>query len=262
MEQVQQVSGNAPKKKKSLFGRIFTIIAGSLIGLLLIMQITGSISAQSNYGVQRFGNYQVLVVVTDSMEPSIKVGEGIFVKRVPLDDIEASTSVESKDGDVLTFYRPYDNVIVTHRVIEILPQSDGSIDFKTLGDNLNAQTCPSGGCNPETNFDYVEGEYVLGKVVGQSYAFGQFFKVTSNPIAIAAVAVVPLLYVFISSVVDVVKNSKLKEDPAGGVELDEFEALKQREKLRMMIEMEKEKLRSESKNNIKEKEENDNGGKN
>jgi hypothetical protein len=69
MEQVNQQVVNVPKKKKSLFSRIFTIVVGSIVGLLLLMQIMGAISAQSNYGVQRFGDYQILVVVTDSMEP-------------------------------------------------------------------------------------------------------------------------------------------------------------------------------------------------
>ena len=245
MEEIIAEQKKMPKKKKSLLGRIFTIVIGTIVGLLLIMQIAGSISAQNNFGVQRFGDYQILVVITDSMEPSIKVGEGVFVKRTPLNEIKASTTIEAKDGDVLTFFRESDGVIVTHRVIEILPQGDGSYDFKTLGDNLNAQTCPAGGCDPEINYDYVEGENVLGKVVGQSYAFGQVFKVTSNPIAIAVVAVVPLLYVFISSVIDVIKHSKMKEESfetADYSQLDEFEALKQREKLRLLIEIEKEKL--------------------
>lgn len=253
MDESKKREGQAPKKKKNLLSRLFTIIVGSIVGLLLIMQITGTITAQNNYGVQRFGDYQVLVVVTDSMEPSIKVGEGVFVKRTPLNEIKASTTIEAKDGDILTFYRAYDNVIVTHRVIEILPQEDGSYDFKTLGDNLHAQTCPVNGCNPNFNYDYVEGQYVLGKVVGQSYAFGQFFKTVSNPIAIAAVAVIPLLYVFISSVVDVIKVSKMKEETIDAQqlgEMDEFEALKQQEKLRLLIELEKERLRKEKTNNV------------
>lgn len=237
-----------PKKKKSLIGRILTIVFGVLIGLLLIVQISGTISASNNYGVQRFGDYQVLVVVTDSMEPSIKVGEGIFVKKTPLNEIKASTTIEAQDGDVITFYKPnapIRNMIITHRVIEVRPQEDGSFDFITIGDNLNAQTCPVGGCNPEINTDYVKGEYVLGVVVGQSYAFGQFFRITSHPIAIAAVAVVPLLYVFISSVIDVIKHSRMKEETINFDEIDEFEILKQREKLRILVEMEKDKLRQE-----------------
>lgn len=248
MEKVINIEKKEPKMKKSRIGRIFTIVIGVFVGLLLIMQISGSISAQSNYGVQRFGDYQVLVVITDSMEPSIKVGEGVFVKRTPLNEIKASTTIEAKDGDILTFFRPTDGVIVTHRVVEVLPQSDGSFDFETLGDNLNAKTCPAGGCNPDIHRDYVEGKYVLGKVVGQSYAFGQVFKVTSNPIAIAVVAVVPLLYVFISSVIDVVKHSKMKDEEfeVGDLsQFDEFVALKQREKLRLLIEIEKDKLRKD-----------------
>ena len=240
MEEVASQEAKTIKKKKSLIGRIFTIFFGVLIAILLIVQISGTISASSNYGVQRFGDYQVLVVVTDSMEPSIKVGEGIFVKKTPLNEIQ--------DGDIITFYKPnapIRNMIITHRVVEIRPQEDGSFDFITLGDNLNAQTCPVEGCDPEFHTDYVKGEYVLGVVVGQSYAFGQFFKITSNPIAIAAVAIVPLLYVFISSVIDVIKHSSMKEEAVDLDEIDEFEALKQREKLRILIEMEKDKLRQE-----------------
>ncbi|MFA5421660.1 MAG: signal peptidase I [Bacilli bacterium] len=233
------------KKKKSILGKIFTIVVGAFVGLLLIMQITGAITAQSNYGVQRFGDYQILVVLTDSMEPSLKVGEGIVVKKTPLNEIKASTTIEAQDGDILTFFRTDDNVIVTHRVIEILPQGDGTFDFKTLGDNLNAQTCPVGGCDPVLNADYVEGQYVLGKVVGQSVAFGQFFRIVANPIAIAVVAVVPLLYVFISSVFDVIKQSKMKDEAVTDEDIDEFEVIKQQEKLRLLIEMEKERLRQE-----------------
>jgi hypothetical protein len=55
-------------------------------------------------------------------------------------------------------------------------------------------------------------------------------------------------FVFISSVMDVIKHSKMKEEQfetADYSQLDEFQALKQREKLRLLIEIEKEKLRNE-----------------
>ncbi|MFA6617386.1 MAG: hypothetical protein WCS68_03350, partial [Bacilli bacterium] len=67
----------------------------------------------------------------------------------------------------------------------------------------------------------------------------------TKPFVIAIVAVVPLFYVFISSIIDIVKNSKMKEEDFASDELDDFEALKQREKFKLLIEMEKEKLRTE-----------------
>lgn len=234
---------NGLKTKKKIIGKFFTIIVGTLVAILLVTQLTGTITAQSNYGVPRFGDYQTLIVLTDSMEPALPVDGGIIVKRVPLDQIKASTSLEAKDGDVLTFYRKIDGIIVTHRVIEVLPQDDGSVNFKTLGDNLNAQTCPSGGCNPDINFDIVKGEYVLGIVVYQSTLLGQIVQVGTNPLAIVGVVLIPLLYVFFSSVADIIRHGKMKEEAFEDTALTEFEDLKQKEKLRLLIEMEKEKMR-------------------
>lgn len=240
MEQVTPL-----KKKKSLVGKIVTYVFGGLIALLLAFQILGTVTARSNYGVPSFFGYQTLIVLTDSMEPSLKVDEAIVIKKVDPASIRASTTLEAYDGDVITFYRRQDGLIVTHRVIEVLAQVDGTYHFKTLGDNLNAETCPVGGCNPDVHYDYVYDSDILGVVVGKSAGFGAIVNFTTNPFVIAVVAVIPLFYVFISSIADVVKHSKMEESEFEVGEIDEFEAIKQQEKLKLLIEIEKEKLRAE-----------------
>lgn len=235
---------NPKNKKKSLWSKIFTYGFGVLIALLLGFQIIGTISAQNNFGVASFFGYQTLIVETNSMEPAIMTNEAIVIKKVDLATIKASSSYEELDGDVITFYRRDDGRIVTHRVVEILPQVDGSYIFRTLGDNLYADSCPGGYCDPMMSRDYVYGEDVLGVVVGKSAFFGAVVNFMTKPFVIAIVAVVPLFYVFISSIIDIVKNSKMKEEDFASDELDDFEALKQREKFKLLIEMEKEKLRT------------------
>ncbi len=233
------------KKTKSKVGKLFTYIFGGIVFLLLAFQIMGTVTARSNYGVPSFFGYQTLIVLTDSMEPAYKVDEAIVVKKVQPASLKASTSIDAQDGDVITFYRQADGLIVTHRIIDILPQEDGTYHFKTLGDNLNAQTCPIDGCDPDIHYDYVTQTDILGVVIGKSALFGRVVNVTTNPFVIASVAVIPLFYVFISSVADIVKHSKMKAEDFEDDEIDEFEFIKQQEKMKLLIEIEKQKLREE-----------------
>lgn len=237
-------------KKKKLIGKIVTYFFGGLIAVFLGLQIIGSITAKNNHGVPSFFGNQTLVVLTDSMEPAIKVDDAIFIKKIDPKLIKASSSFEAHDGDVITFYRRTDGLIITHRVVEILLQEDGSYRFITLGDNLNAQTCPVGGCNPEVNYDYVYAEDILGVVIGHSQTIGQIIKFTSSPFVIAGVAVVPLLYVFISSIADIVKHSKMNAEEFENDDIDEFEVLKHQEKLKILVEMEKDRIKEELRNEL------------
>lgn len=253
------MSEKTKKKGNKKVSTVLTNISVAIVLFLIVLQIVSSILAVSNFGVPRIGDYQVLVVLTDSMEPSYKVGTAVFVKKVPLDTIMPSSSIEAHDGDTITFYRTLDKKVITHRVIEVI-ETDGVYSFKTLGDNLHAGTCPTGGCIPTVHFDYVEARYVIGKVIGQSRIFGTIYYVASNPWFIAVFAVIPLLIVLIASIKDLGKQVKeLKKDGEGGTpsaeettgpafdEDEEFSKIKEHEKLKMLIELEKEKLRAEMK---------------
>lgn len=246
---MSELKSKKTKGKKA--SNILTIITGVFVLILILFQLLGSITARNNFGVPRFGNYSTLIVITDSMEPVLPVGTGIFIEKVDLATIQPSSTIEAKDGDIITFYNG--SKIITHRVIEVIHLDNGNINFKTLGDNLFAQTCPSNvGCDPSLNYDYVEGKNVLGKVISKSLAFGKVYEVASSPIFIAVFAVIPIILIFISSVRDLGKQLKTYSPDEGEVNLDEdelFRQIKEQEKLKILIELEKEKLRAE----IKEK---------
>jgi len=72
------------------------------------------------------------VIATGSMEPLIYPGDIILVNQIRNEeDINLL-----KVGDIIQFKR--DNILITHRIIEIVNDSDGKLAFRTKGDNNSA----------------------------------------------------------------------------------------------------------------------------
>ena len=80
--------------------------------------------------VPSVGGVLPLIVLTDSMYPTIESGDLIICNTAKAEDIQV--------GDVISFFDPAGNgtSIVTHRVVEILT-ADGKVSFRTRGDNNN-----------------------------------------------------------------------------------------------------------------------------
>ena len=98
------------------------LIAAFLVTLMVF-------SSSRNNGIASLFGVMPMSVQTDSMAPTFKAGDLIFVKKI--DDLNAL----SKD-DVITFYTIIDSsrVLNTHRIVEI-KEADGSKSFVTRGDN-------------------------------------------------------------------------------------------------------------------------------
>lgn len=73
------------------------------------------------------------VVLTGSMEPGIRPGDMVIVRNI--------TSEEEIDrlavGDVITFQR--DDIIITHRIVEVVKDEYENISYRTKGDNNSAE---------------------------------------------------------------------------------------------------------------------------
>ncbi len=117
--------------------KILTVIGIVLCVILvpvLIVNCTLIIKSYVNQDeVPDFAGTLPLIVLTDSMYPEIKGGDIIVCKTIDSDDVEV--------GDVISFYDPDGNgtSIVTHKVVEIVPEEDGSISFRTRGINNNTE---------------------------------------------------------------------------------------------------------------------------
>lgn len=125
--------------KKAVSYLLTLIIAASAC-----LVVYATIQSKKGKAASVFGRY-VLQIVTGSMDPTLKEGDFIIVRKTDPDEIEA--------GDIISFYSEEDDVrgkIVTHRVEKINP--DGS--FTTRGD-----------ANPASDKKPVRKDQVLGRYV-------------------------------------------------------------------------------------------------
>lgn len=117
-------------QKESPIGWILT----SIISILIIWFSLGVFSIYPS------------VIVTGSMEPIIKPGDIILIKRIT--DMEAIKALEV--DDIIQFRR--DDVLISHRIVEIQNKYD-IIEFITKGDN-----------NPSIDYLRVKPEDIKGRV--------------------------------------------------------------------------------------------------
>jgi signal peptidase I len=79
-----------------------------------------------NGGIPDLFGYQIFVVETGSMEPTLPVGSTILVKALHGDETP-------NVGDIITYKHESDTV--THRITDIVTGDDGVLRYQTKGDN-------------------------------------------------------------------------------------------------------------------------------
>ena len=117
-------------KKKIILNVIGIILCVILIPILFINCFLIVKGIANKNEVPSIGGNAPLIVLTGSMDPTIKAGDLIVTKKVDAKDV--------KVGDVISFFDPEGNgsSIVTHRVIGIeIDETSGEIFFRTQGDN-------------------------------------------------------------------------------------------------------------------------------
>ncbi len=199
--------------KKPLYKRIIDIIGIvfiSLLGVVFVFFLIGNFTSKDNYGVKMIFNHSTLVVLTDSMEPTYKVGGAIFIEKVDAKDV--------KVGDDLTFYYDSWGVVVTHRVLEVTPPSEGETlyTFKLHGINTSSKQCGSEEAPMDCTDQYqiVTSDKVIGKVVGSSHFVGQVFTFMMEPYGLVLLLLIPggyLIYVSIDTIVKALKDKEKVE---------------------------------------------------
>lgn len=90
-------------------------------------------TSKNDVGVPNIFGNMIFTIQTDSMDPTIKVGDLILVKK-----IEGSYSEEAnlKVGDVITYWTTIQGqrVANTHRVVAVNVLANGSVTVNTKGD--------------------------------------------------------------------------------------------------------------------------------
>ncbi|MGD6966615.1 signal peptidase I SipW [Rossellomorea vietnamensis] len=101
------------------------LVTGVLF-IVLIFMVFVVVSSKASGGEPQVFGYQLKTVLSGSMEPGIQTGSIIAVK--PGGDMERFV-----EGDVIT-YKQEENVLVTHRVMEVIKSGD-QVMYRTKGDN-------------------------------------------------------------------------------------------------------------------------------
>lgn len=99
----------------------------SLLVLLLVFSIVTIYITKSKGEVPSIAGLELFEVESGSMEPTLNVGT-VILSRKP------GVGSGLKVGEVVTF-RTVSGAIVTHRIIEVIKNNDGSVAYRTKGDN-------------------------------------------------------------------------------------------------------------------------------
>ncbi|AIF84662.1 signal peptidase I [Candidatus Nitrososphaera evergladensis SR1] len=131
-----------------------------IIALVIFAVIAFAVVVTIRYTTNTFNPF--FVVASDSMVPTLQVGDLILMKRVSDGDADSSFN-DIKVGDIILFKNPHEvddetgqPITIVHRVVEINDTADNRI-IKTKGDN-----------NPESiaDLDYpIYKSYYIGKVM-------------------------------------------------------------------------------------------------
>jgi signal peptidase len=112
-------------------GRKVIHLGGWLVFSTLVLVLVTAIIAinitKSRGEIPNIGGFQLFSVESGSMEPTLPVGS-LILSRVPKDPGSLA------GGDIVTF-KTLSGFVVTHRIIEVLPNADGTAAYRTKGDN-------------------------------------------------------------------------------------------------------------------------------
>jgi signal peptidase I len=130
---------------------------GVAFAVLMMVFFGGSYVLKGVLGTE----YPMMVVVSQSMVPTLGVGDYIIVAKIP--DVNQITVGSPPEGDIIVFLKPgsTDEYIV-HRAIRRI-DSNGGVYYTTKGDN---NAFPDGTPVPLSN--------IMGKVVGNVPIIGYF----------------------------------------------------------------------------------------
>ncbi len=207
------VEGKKPGKAKKILSIILNVFVYLFFALCIFsLVVTINAKKKGEDAITIFGK-QARIVVSSSMEDSIKVKSMVFIDTVPEDEEKAVKWYSKlKVGDILTFkYNGYvqgqegAQPTITHRIVEIKAGRDWdhdndpstpdipSFEFRLKGDNVPDTGESSYQIFTTTNDDPFS--YVIGKVTGKSYFLGLVVTGVRSPIGIVCIIIVPCLII-------------------------------------------------------------------
>lgn len=123
-----ETKSSEPKVKKTANKRA-KIVKRSFYALIILAMLTmlGKVWYQKlNNQIPSLFGYQIYMVETGSMVPTLPIGTNIVIRQ--LQDTDTL-----KEGDIITFNKG--ELAVTHRIVDLVVGDDGITRYRTKGDN-------------------------------------------------------------------------------------------------------------------------------
>ena len=131
-----------------MFKKIVNVIS-IVILVLLVLFVMFTLASRVMGNTPSLFGYYFFRVSSNSMEPTLDIGDVVMVKSVALEDIHK--------GDIIT-YKSQDGSMrgreVTHRVVDGPYEKDGKTYFQTKGDAVGAPL------DKIITYDQIEGKFV------------------------------------------------------------------------------------------------------
>ena len=187
-----EASGGIEEEENDSSNRIANIIASVLVVLALGFVIYVMVFSAQGKAVDIFGR-SILRVVTGSMEPTLRVGDFIIIKKTDPDMLE--------NGDIISFYSEQSDIygmLVTHRIVG--RADDGR--FITRGD-----------ANPVDDSITVNPDKIVGKFTRKARFFMWVNSFTDSRKLILLLVMIPTTLIAFYELRTVMKlGKKINED--------------------------------------------------
>ena len=170
---------NKRKEKTKILKRIMEIIAIILIYNIILI-IVSSINGK-NFNIL---GYKAYVINTNSMEPTIKVGDIVIIKKVKSENLN--------EGDVITFSNQGE--VITHRITQI-ETIGADTRYITKGDNNNT----------EDTFK-IRYNDIIGEEILTIPRLGKTVQILDSKIIILIIILIILIFILVK----IQKNEKIE----------------------------------------------------
>ena len=172
------------EEKPSVIRRVVDVVEWALLLIAIGLAAYVMINASQGKAVKLFGN-SLLHIVTGSMEPTVSVGDYIYIKDVEISDL--------KQGDIIAYYSEDPEIagkLVLHRIVNI--NEDGT--YQTMGD-----------ANPIPDRLPVRADQIAGRFTGRARLFNWLASFVSPQKLLLLAVVIPLFFLSIYEVNTVAK---------------------------------------------------------
>ena len=175
------------KKVKFYINKALKLLSMAIIAVLVFLGIfflyyfvsLKAYEKNPTVNIPKFGLY---TIISPSMEPNVKVYDVVV-------DLNVFSDKSIKEGDIITFISKSNvskGLTVTHRVVEVLNNADGTKSYITKGDNNN-----------RTDQATVNFNEILGKVLFKIPQLGRLQFLIANKFGWILVILLPALGVII-----------------------------------------------------------------